>query len=495
MATQRQESAIAAAVAFAPFVVFAAFPMPIPALPAISADLRAGTAELQLLVSGFALGLGALLIVGGVLADRFGPARVWIWANVVFAVFSGACALAPGPELLVAGRIGQGLAGAGLMASSLTLIATALPAPRRAGASAIWGAALGAGLSVGPLAGGLSLEFGHWRPAFWALLIACLAAAALGAVGLPRAAGSGAARVDVAGTVTLAGGIAALILAVNWAGAGDWGAPRVLIGLVVAAVLLAGFAVSQRRSARPMVDVAVLGNRTFMGGMVAGSTLAVTALSMMVVIGPYFQVVIGASALVLGLWFLPFTGLALVVALLGARIGTRFSLRARLVGGLVFCALGMAALLPVTAATPWPLLMPGMGLVGIGTGLANPALALAAVGAVPPERSGMAAGVANTARQLGNALGIVVLGAAMQAAALASALGAGASDPLLLRRIAGGDLVGAQAVSGDPAGVVDLYDTAQTDGVRAGLVLAIALAVVGTAVTAWLMRGRSPAAR
>jgi hypothetical protein len=295
------------------------------------------------------------------------------------------------------------------------------------------------------------------------------------------------------GPLTLAGGLAALILAINWAGAGDWMAPRVLGGFVVAAALLACFALVQHRVPEPMVDLAVLRNRVYLGGLVGGLALALSALSMMVVIGPYLQVVIGASALVLALWFLPFSGLALAVALLAARLSTRFSLRARLVGGLAATAAGMAALLPIAPDWTWPALMPGMALTGVGVGLANPALAIAAVGSVPAERSGMAAGVANTARQMGNALGIVVLALAMQVGAIGAARALdGAVDPAVLVRIAGGDLPGARALSPDPALVTQLYDAAQTSGVRAALLVAIATCLAGLVATAWLMAPTRP---
>lgn len=487
----RQEAVVRWAVALAPFMAFAAFPLPIPALPAISADLGVGTADLQLLISGYALGLGALLIPCGVLVDRYGPVRVWIAAMAGFALFGALGAVAPGAELLVGTRIGQGAAGAGLMASSLTLVATALPPSHRAGATAQWGAAIGAGLVVGPLAGGMVLEFGYWRPAFLGLAIVALGAAGLGFFLRAVGGGGGSARLDVVGTATLAGGIGALIFAISSAGTSDWGSPGVVLGLIAAVALLVGFALGQRRSVEPMIDVVVLRHREYVGGLVAGLALAMSALSMMVVIGPYLQVVVGASALVLGLWFLPFTGLAFLVALLGAPLVRRLSLRSRLVAGLGLSGAGMAALLPIDAGWTWPLLLPGMALVGIGVGLANPALGLAAIRSVPPHRSGVAAGVANTARQLGNALGIVVLGAALQAAALhtARADSVGGEDAAAHVRIAEGDLAGARSLGGRAGGdIVQLYQSAQTAGVRVALLVAIAMAVAGAIGTAWLMR-------
>lgn len=485
--TARHDAAVRAAAVLSPFVVFAAFPLPIPALPAIAADLRVGVGELALLVSGYALGLGAVLMVSGVLADRLGPAKVWIASMIGFAAFSVVCAIATDTTVLVGGRIGEGLAGAGLMASSLTLVATALSPQRRAGAMAFWGAAIGAGLTVGPLAGGIALEFGQWRPIFVALAVLAAAAAALGVVLLPAPATGRSGRIDVVGTVTLACGVGLLILSISWVGAGNWTAPRVWIGLLAAAVLLAGFAVSQHRSAEPMIDTRALRHGDFLGGLVTGLALALSVLSMMVVIGPYLQVVLGASGLQLALWLLPFTGFAFLVAAQGARIGRRLSLRARLVAGLALSGLGMAALLPIDAGWTWPALMPGMTLIGFGVGLANAALAQAAVAPVPPEHSGMAAGVANTARQLGNALGIVVLGAVLQATAQASSAGSGV-PAAAIAAIGGGDLNGALASAGGDGGITQLYGVAQTAGVRAALLVAIAMAVAGIAGTAWLMR-------
>jgi len=501
---KRTEGAIVGAVALAPFVVFASFPLPIPALPAISRDLGVGIADLQLLVSGYALGLGALLLSGGVLADRFGAARVWIGSMLGYAVLSTVCALADSAPLLVGARIGQGAAGAGLLASSLALVATALPPARRASAMAVWGAAIGAGLAAGPLGGGLALETGRWRPAFVALAVIAGLAAGLGAL-LPTTAVPTTAvptrrsRFDLIGTVTLAGGLGALILAISWAGAGRWTSGRVLTGLGAAALLLAAFVASQRRRTDPMIDLRILGRRSYLGGLTAGLTLALSALSMMVVLGPYAQVVLGGSALQVGLWYLPFSGLSFLVALQAARLGTVLSVRGRLISGLVLSALGLVALLPIAADWSWPALLPGLALVGVGVGLANPALGAAAVGGIPPERSGMAAGAANTARQLGNALGIVTLAAVLQAAAVGAARdavhGSGLDTPGLLDRLAGGDLPGALAIGGaDPSAIAQLYASAQTSGIRLALAVAAVLALLGAAGTALLTRPRPAAA-
>jgi MFS family permease len=476
------------AAALAPFVVFASFPLPIVALPAIGADLGVGIAELNLLVSGYALGLGAFLLTGGSLADRFGAARVWIGAMVGFAVFSAGCALATTVPLLVAARIAQGGAGAALMASSLSLVAAAVEPQRRAGAVALWGAAIGAGLSAGPLGAGLALEFGRWRPAFAVLAAVAAAAALVGVLALPTPRGVARGRFDLLGTVLLTVGIGGLILGVSWVGA-DASAPRVWIAFGLAVLLLPVFVLQQRRRAVPMIDVGLLRLPTYAGGLVAGMAMALSILSMLVLLGPYLQVVFGLSALEAGLWYLPATLLSTLVALLGARIGARYSLRIRLTAGLALSGAGLAALAFVQPSWTFPLLLPGFVLAGLGMGLANPALGAAAVVGVAPERSGVAAGAANTARQLGNALGIAVLGAIIHAGALASARH---ELPVGADLLAAGDLRGAAALTSADA-VQAAYAVAQTTGVRLALEVSAVLALLGALVAAFLLRPRRPA--
>ncbi|GAA1873090.1 hypothetical protein GCM10009836_62540 [Pseudonocardia ailaonensis] len=473
-----------AAAALAPFVVFASFPLPIVALPAIGADLGVGLSELSLLVSGYALGLGALLLTGGALADRFGAARVWIGAMAAFAVLSAACALATTVPLLVGARIAQGAAGAALMACSLGLIARNVEPARRGGAVALWGAAIGAGLSCGPVGAGLALEFGRWRPAFAVLAAVAAMAALVGVVALPTPRGTAGGRFDLVGTVLLSVGLGGLILGVSWVGSGF--SMRVGIAFGLAVVLLPLFVATQRGREVPMFDVGLLRIPSYTGGLVAGLAMALSILSMLVLIGPFLQVVFGLSALQAGLWFLPATGLSAVVALFGARIGARFSLRTRLTTGLALAAAGLAAL--AFARTDWTfaLFLPGFVLSGLGVGLANPALGAAAVVGVPPERAGVAAGAANTARQLGNALGIAALGAIIHAGALASARG---ELPIAADLLAAGDLRGATAVA--PAQAVQAaYAISQTTGIRLALEVSAVLALLGAVVAAFLLRPR-----
>ena len=483
-----------AAVAGAPFMVFLAYPLPIPLVPAISADLGVGIADLQLAVGGYPLGLGAALLVGGVLSDRFGGARVWVLSTLGFALCSLGSAISGSASELIAWRVGQGVAGAAMLACSLSLVSTAIAAHHRARLMAWWGAAIGVGLSVGPLLAAASVELGRWRPAFLIVAVIGLLAATAGTLTLPLhrpPASASTGKLDVVGTLALALGLGALILAVNRASAGG-AAPAALTLLAIAVTLLVGFAILQRRRTYPMVDVSLLRGRGYRTGLVAGTVLAASMLSLIVLFGAYIQDVLKLTPMEVALWFLPWSLLAFFVALSAARLSRTLSIRVRLIAGLVLCAVGLLLLLPIGAGTSPVWLLPGFLIGGAGVGLTNPALAAAAVAGIPPERSGMAAGAANTARQLGNAIGIAGLAALAQwAAGRAAAASARAGESAeVIGNIARGELGGALALvpAARQDGIRALYDSAQTTGIHAAIAVAALIAVVGLLAVAWMSR-------
>lgn len=474
--------AVAMAVAGAPFAVFLVYPLPIPLIPSIATDFGVGVADLQLVVGGYPLGLGAALLAGGALSDRIGPARAWIWAMTAFALCGFGGALAPNAASLIGWRVAQGLAGAVLLACSLSLVVTAAAPVRRPRLTAVWGAMISLGLSFGPLIGALSVQAGHWRAAFAVPAGLAVAAALAAWATLPRVAATNTPRpLDVPGTLTLAVGLGALILGINRVTAPGGG--RLALALLVTSVaLLTAFTVGQRRAAEPMIDMGLLAGRGYAGGLVAGAALAASILSLIVVFGSFLQDVVDLSPLAAALWFLPWSLLAFGVALGANRLGRFVSVRLRLAIGLALCAAGLVALLLVGADSHPALVLPGFVVSGIGVGLVNPALAAAAVAGIPPARSGMAAGAANTARQLGNAVGIAGLAALAQWVTGWSAGSAPGGTPVR-DAIAAGDLAGAlaSAPADQAATVRALYDSAQTDGMHVAIAASAVIAVLGVA--------------
>lgn len=397
-------------------------------LPEVGRDLGADLSVLQWVVSGYSLALAATLLTAGTLADLVGRRRMFLGGLAGFAAASLLCALAPSALVLIAGRAVQGLAGAVLLSSSLALLAQDFTGTSRAGALGIWGATVAAAFAVGPLEGGLLTEAFGWRAIFVldaAVALACLPVATRR---LRESRDPDADGVDWWGTVTLSTGLFLGVFALTRGDVAGWRSGIILASAAGAALLLAAFVVVERREREPMLDLGLFAIPTFTGASVVVMVMAATTF------GPFLYLTLflldgaGTSPTAVGLQLLPLSGAALVVSVLGGRFAGVLPVRAALPAGQLLCAAGLLAMRGLEASSPWTVMLPGLLVLGIGIGLANPAVTYAALGVVPATHSGMAAGVNNTFRQVGIAIGIAVLGTLLPAridgdpAAFASAL-------------------------------------------------------------------------
>ncbi|HKQ01167.1 MAG TPA: MFS transporter [Actinomycetes bacterium] len=397
-------------------------------LPEVGRDLGADLSVLQWVVSGYSLALAATLLTAGTLADLVGRRRMFLGGLAGFAAASLLCALAPSALVLIAGRAVQGLAGAVLLSSSLALLAQDFTGTSRAGALGIWGATVAAAFAVGPLEGGLLTETFGWRAMFVldaAVALACLPVATrrLRESRDPEADG-----VDWWGTVTLSTGLFLGVFALTRGDVAGWGSGIIVASAAGAALLLAAFVVVELREREPMLDLGLFAIPTFTGASMVVMVMAATTF------GPFLYLTLflldgaGTSPTAVGLQLLPLSGAALVVSVLGGRFADVLPVRATLPAGQLLSAAGLLALRGLAASSPWTVMLPGLLVLGVGIGLANPAVTYAALGVVPATHSGMAAGVNNTFRQVGIAIGIAVLGTLLPAridgdpAAFASAL-------------------------------------------------------------------------
>ena len=397
-------------------------------LPDVGRDLGADLSVLQWVVSGYSLALAATLLTAGTLADLVGRRRMFLGGLAGFAAASLLCALAPSALVLIAGRAAQGLAGAVLLSSSLALLAQDFTGTSRAGAIGIWGATVAAAFAVGPLEGGLLTEAFGWRAMFVldaAVALACLPVATRR---LRESRDPDADGVDWWGTVTLSTGLFLGVFALTRGDVAGWGSGIIVASAAGAALLLAAFVVVERREREPMLDLGLFAIPTFTGASVVVMVMAATTF------GPFLYLTLflfdgaGTSPTAVGLQLLPLSGAALVVSVLGGRFAGVLPVRATLPAGQLLSAAGLLAMRGLEASSPWTAMLPGLLVLGVGIGLANPAVTYAALGVVPATRSGMAAGVNNTFRQVGIAIGIAVLGTLLPAridgdpAAFASAL-------------------------------------------------------------------------
>ncbi len=384
------------------------------ALPAIQRSLHSSFQDLQWVVDAYSLTLAAFLLTGGALADLLGRRRLFVIGLVVFTAASAVCGLSSTPLTLNLARGVQGIGGALMYATSLALIAQAFRGRDRGIAFGVFGAVTGAAVAVGPLLGGVITSAVGWEWIFFVNVPIGIAAVLLTLSKVLESSDPGATRVDWAGLVTFSGSLFMLVFALVRGNDTGWGSTQILALLAGSAVLFALFLIAEIRQERPMLDLTLFRRPAFAGANIVAFTMAASAFSMFLYLTIYIQEVLRFSPLQAGLRFLPITLLSFLVAPLAGRLSVRVPIRLLLGVGMLLVSAG---LLWMTAASPtssWTALIPGFMLQGAGIGLVNPPLASAAIGVVPPARSGMASGANNTARQVGIATGIAALGAVFQ---------------------------------------------------------------------------------
>ncbi|WP_115944360.1 MFS transporter [Amycolatopsis thermalba] len=385
------------------------------ALPAMGRDLDGGLGDLQWVVNAYTIAMAAVQLTAGALADRYGRRRLFLLSVTAFAVASLACGLAPTVGVLVAARVTQGLAGAVIFATTLALIGQCYTGAARGTAFAVRGTAAGVAVVLGPVAGGLLTEGLGWRWIFFLNLPVALAAVVIGWIRLPSveelARGR---RIDVRGPVLWAVSLVSLVYALLHAGERGWADPEVLICLTVAAVSLAVFLAVEHRHAHPMLDLSLFGSRRFVGTQIGSFAVQGSVFALFVYFSVYFTDQLGYSVVETGLAFLPVVAPIMVAGAVVGAVLERIPPWLGVGGALGLIGLGLLLMLGITRDTGSAHLVAGMIVAGFGCGVALPALGSLAVD-VPPRRIGVAAGVNNTALQLGFALGVAVYGAVLGA--------------------------------------------------------------------------------
>jgi MFS transporter, DHA2 family, methylenomycin A resistance protein len=367
------------------------------ALPRLRADLGAGVGSLQWIVDGYAVALASLMLPCGDLGDRHGHKRVVLAGLATFGAGSLGAGLAPGPALLVAGRVVQGAGAALLLPGTLAVVSRAYPdAAERARAIGIWAAISSLALPAGVIAGGALVDGPGWRWAFLVNLPVVAVALPVTARVVRESREPGARAPDGPGAALAAALLATATFAII-AGSPAAG--------VAAAALLAALVAVERRRPDPMLPAALFRRPAFAAANAVGAVMNLGTLGTLFVLTLFLQGVQGRSALAAGVAILPAFGLLTVVAPLSGRLVGRIGPRWPMVAGLLVAAGGLALLADDDA------LLGASALWGLGLGLVTPAVVAAAMGAVEPDRAGLAAAVNNTARQAGGAIGIAASGA------------------------------------------------------------------------------------
>jgi DHA2 family methylenomycin A resistance protein-like MFS transporter len=386
------------------------------ALPSIATGLGADPGATQWIVDAYAVAIAGLLLTGGTVGDRIGHRRVVLAGLGIFGAASAACGLAAGPGTLIAARAAQGVGAALLLPGSLAVITEAFPGrAARAKALGIWAGVSSLALPAGPLLGGFLVASGGWRLVFLVNVPVVLAAL----VAVPRlvAASSGHPdrRGDTPGAVLAAVGLAAAVFTVIDAGEHGMG-PATVGCLLVAVLCVAAFVVRERHTSAPMLPLDLLRRPAFVGPNLAAGAMNFVVNGMLYVTTLFLQGVQHRGPIAAGVALLPmFLPLAFLAPLAG-RLTARFGPRPPLVAGAVVAAAGAAAFGLFRPESGYLALLPAFLGLGIGAGLFTAPVVSAAMAAVP-DRSGLASGINNTARQTGTALGIAAFGAVAGATA------------------------------------------------------------------------------
>jgi EmrB/QacA subfamily drug resistance transporter len=382
------------------------------ALPTIGRELHFSVANLSWVVNAYLLTFGGLLLVGGRLADRFGPRRVFALSLAGFAGASVVCGVAPSSGVLVAARAVQGGFGALLSPSALALLLAASPGTdERRRALAVWAGLLGLGAATGLLAGGALVQLADWR---WIFLINVpVAAAAL--IAVPRVlapddlnARRSSPNVGGAGLATLA--LLLLVYTVVETDSHAWTSARTLGGLAAVVALGAAFVVSERRAASPLVPPELLRRPLALRADLVIFFAAAGLLAMFFFQTLYLQRVLGFGPLKTGLSFLPFSAAMGVASAVMGRLPERVDPRLPITVG---CSLAVVGLWLMAGLTPTSAygadVLPALILAGLGLGLAFVPVIGLGTGDAEERDGGLASGLMTTAQQIGGAIGIAAL--------------------------------------------------------------------------------------
>ncbi|WP_031070260.1 MFS transporter [Streptomyces sp. NRRL S-118] len=375
------------------------------ALPSIRRELDAGVAGMQWTIDAYTLVLASLLMLAGSTADRIGRRKVFATGLVLFTLGSVLCSLAPNLTALVAFRMVQAVGGSMLNPVAMSIITNTFTEPRaRARAIGVWGGVVGISMAAGPLVGGVLTDTVGWRAIFWLNVPIGLAALLLTLRYVPESRAPRPRRVDPVGqllVIVLLGSLTYAIIESD------------LRVAALAALALLALLVYEPRRPEPLIDLRFFRSAPFSGATVI-AVCAFAALAGFLFLNTlYLQDVRGMDALEAGVYTLPMAALTFVCAPLSGRLVGSFGPRpSLLIAGVAMTACGVL-FAAFDAESSTPLLFTGYVFFGLGFGMVNAPITNTAVAGMPREQAGVAAAVASTSRQIGQTLGVAVIGAVL----------------------------------------------------------------------------------
>lgn len=406
------------------------------ALPAAQIDLGMSDGARSSVVTVYALAFGALLLLGGRIADFWGRKRTFLVGMAGFALASGLGGLAVSGTMLLLARGLQGAFAALLAPAALALLSVTFPGGRdRIRAFAVYGTIAGGGAAVGLILGGVLTEYLSWN---WCLLVNVPIAAAAIVAGIPLLSESraeGNTQYDIPGALLVTAGLAALVYGFSRAESG-WIRPDTLGVIGLGVVLLAAFVRVEARSGHPLLPLRIVANRVRAGAYLVSVLVGAALLGALLYLTLHLQIVLGMTPLQSGLASLPMTVAIITTAPLFSRLLGVVGPRLLMTGGPLMAALGLLWLSRLTAdGSYWSEILPGLVLLGIGLAMVFVPLQNVALSGIEPRDAGVASAAVTATQQVGGSIGTAVFTAVYSS--VVSAAGSAGGNPDLATMVSG----------------------------------------------------------
>ncbi|MET4046659.1 MFS transporter [Rhodococcus sp. 1163] len=391
------------------------------ALPSIRAELNSSVSGLQWIIDAYTLVLASLLMLGGSTADRFGRKKIFMIGTGSFILGSLLCSVAPSLGWLVAFRMVQAVGGSMMNPVAMSIITNTFDNPKeRAGAIGIWGGVVGVSMAAGPLLGGVLVTSAGWQSIFWVNVPIGLLALALTWKYIPESKALHARRFDPAGQILMIALLAGLVFTIIEGSALGWTSPLILATGAVTLASLVGLILTESRRTEPLIELSFFRSVPFSGATIIAVCSFASLGGFLFLNTLYLQDVRGYSPLHAGLYTLPMALMTLVFAPISGRItgsrGPRISLVVAGVGFIVSATM----LTRLTADTSFGWLAVSYIIFGIGFGVVNAPITNTAVSGMPRSQAGVASAIASTSRQVGQSLGVAVVGSIVTAGLVGS---------------------------------------------------------------------------
>ncbi|MEI7034094.1 MFS transporter [Streptomyces pratensis] len=405
------------------------------AIPSLTTELDASTADVQWMINAYSLVQSGLLLTAGSSADRYGRKKMLVVGLALFGIGSLTAGLAQSSGQLIAARAGMGVGGALLITTTLAVVVQIFDDTERVRAIGLWSTVNSLGFAAGPLVGGVVLDHFWWGAIFLinipVVLVGLVAVVRL----VPEFKNPRGERPDLLGAVLSTIGMTAVVFAIISGPEHGWASGRVLLTAFAGVAVLVGFVLWELRIPHPMLDMHFFRNQKFIGAVAGAILVAFGMGGSLFLLTQHLQFVLGYGPLEAGLRTAPLalTVVALNLTGLGARLVPRMGTPATIAAGMSCLAAGLAAI-AVLGRDGYGGMFLGLVVMGAGIALAMPAMANAIMSAIPPEKAGVGAGVNGTLAEFGTGLGVAVLGAVLNSrfAALVPAAVGAASLPAAL---------------------------------------------------------------